>query len=395
MSRQLSTRTFLGGLLLVIAAASGCVGVRTGVSWADLSLVGEAQNILVAYNDRLLLVDPADGELVQLRDAEGRVRNDEDGRPLRWELNGDETGSQFFSAPIFVADDEVRAVDYSGRVFEINFDAARIDDPDFFDLEGQVLADQRLVDNVLLVPFMERDLVAYDRDTLAVLWRFETERGIWSQPLVMDDVVYFTSMDHHFYAADLETGEEIWRVDLTGALASTPLYDPESERFYVGSFNRRLFAVSMNGQIVDEYRSEDWIWSTPVLVDDVLYFTDLSGHVYALNAADFSQVWKVRPSEDGIRPSPLVAEDTVVVASRGGRIYWLDRETGATRTTGEENAPLVRAVGEEILSDILLIEPNETNELSEPLVIVSTVNNGRLLIAFTLENGVELWRYPR
>ncbi|MDX1994921.1 MAG: PQQ-binding-like beta-propeller repeat protein [bacterium] len=379
-------RLVLGAVLLLALTASACAPVRTGTAWADISIFGDQQNIFVAYNDQLDLVDVSDGERAVLLDAEGNQRRQE-GELLRWNLRDSENNLQFFSTPVPLDEDTLLVADYNNRLWRINLEAARIDNPSNVVLPGHIVADVTVEGDTVFVPLSERNLMALNLDDFSTRWMFETERGVWSKPLVLDGVVYFTSMDHHFYAVDAESGEEVWRLDLQGASAAAPLYDAEGDRFFVGSFARRLFEVSRSGEIVSEYETEDWVWNTPVLADGYLYTADLSGYVYALSTFDggLTEVWKTRATGAGIRPAPAVAEDVVVVAARNGRVVWLERDSGATI--------FERNVESEVLSDILLIEAGET--VTEPLVVVSTVSQSRMLVAFILESGEEFWTFRR
>jgi len=49
-----------------------------------------------------------------------------------------------------------------------------------------------------------------------VVWKFQTQGGVWWCPVVWRDMVYFSSWDCHVYAADKNTGKEVWRFN-TGA----------------------------------------------------------------------------------------------------------------------------------------------------------------------------------
>ena len=88
----------------------------------------------------------------------------------------------------------------------------------------------------------------------------------------------------------------------------------------------------------------------------------------------------------GIRAEPLVTDDRVIVATRDGVVYWLNRTDGSEVFN--------RNVEVEILTDLLLIEPSPGSSLQEPIVVVTTVDPGRLLFAFTLGSGQRLWTYP-
>jgi hypothetical protein len=190
------------------------------------------------------------------------------------------------------------------------------------------------------------------------------------------------------YALNPETGEEQWRLDLTGAVASTPVYS--DGYLYVGSFARKLFKISTEGVIVAQFDTHDWVWGSPTVIDGVLYAADLGGYVYALqdNGDSFSPVWEPRKVANGaIRATPLVTGNTIIVGSRDHNTYWIDRETGQEIFHRE-------MVGE-VLADLLLLEPSETLNISEPMVLVSTMSHDELLVAFTVTDGVRQWAYHR
>jgi outer membrane protein assembly factor BamB len=350
----------------------------------------------VSYNKFRVLVDPANGAPVQLRDSEGQIRTDSEGAARRWEISGDASSSQFFTTPVWWDDDTLLVLNYEGSLILVSYpnaclanrSGACVDNFTEAELPGRALADMVADSGRVFVALADHDLVAVDLESLEQEWLFETDRGLWADPVVVDGIVYFGSMNHHFYAVNAASGEQIWERDLDGALASAPLYydggDGEDgyARFFVGSFGRKLYEVSMTGEILSEYRAENWIWSTPVLRDDTLYITDMSGFVHALDIKNgLREVWKTDTGSEGIRPSPLVTDEFVIVASRDGIVFWLDRETGVEQFHQD--------VGAEILSELLLVErPDET------LVVISTVKKEKTLVAFTLD-GAPRWTYNR
>lgn len=391
-SKGISMKWIVAGAALLVLLTTACAPVRTGIAWADVSLDAETGYIFVAYNDRIDLVDPSNGVRVPLRDSSGAIRR-QNGEALNWQITGEwqlegqDVRSQFFASPVVLQDDTLLVPDYDGYLLRVAYSAARIE-RQYVKTDGHVVADVAVSEDAIFVPHSEMNLIALERETYDTRWTFPTGRGIWSQPIVIGDTVYFTSMDHFFYAVDAATGDLRWQLDLEGAAASTPLYDAEGDRFFVGSFARKLFEVSTDGEILSQYETADWLWSTPVLREGVLYAADLSGYAYALNADEgLSEIWKTQATDAGIRPSPLVADTYVVVGARNGQVVWLSRESGTVEFQED--------VGAEILSDLLLVEPSETQTIAEPRVIVSTVSAGRLLVAFNLSDGVQLWTYSR
>ena len=378
-------------LLLLTVVASGCVGARLGVSWSAVDTVniyGE-DALLVANNEFIAAVDPSNGAAIRLLNAEGDVRRDDNGEPRRWQVNGnDYEGAQFFADPIKLDDETLLFAAYNERFIEVDVPTARVEDSTPNTLPGQVISDIAEQDGTYYIPMQTGGIAAVSAQDYSVLWEFETEDGVWSAPLVVDGIVYFSSLDHFLYALSSGDGELIWKVDLEGAVMATPLH--LDGHLYVGSLSHKIYDISLDGEILATYDANNWLWSTPVIEEGILYTTDLSGYVYALDVADnLSEIWAVKAAERGIRAAPIVTAEFVIVASRDGKVYWLDRPTGDVVFDREvEGRP-------EILADLLLIEPNESLEINEPLVIVSTTDVGKLLVAYEVENGRENWVFSR
>ena len=381
---------WLAFAVVVLAVGAACVPIRQEASWPTLSTINDGQSILLTYNDRIVSVNAEDGVPVKLRTLDGEIKLDDEGRAVVWEFTGPQQApNQFFSAPTLIDDETLLVLTNDNkRLFEVNTRRPDIplDTSGGVELSGQVVADALLFDNVLYVG-AERNLLAIDINSKTERWKFETGQGVWSQPLVVDDVLYFTSLDHFLYALDPVTGDELWRLDLEGAAPESPvLYEG---RLYVGSFARKIFEISTDGEILNSYETDDWVWGQPAILDDVLYAADLGGMVYALNITGdgFVEQWKRQVSEDRISASPLVWDRFVVIGSRDHHVYWLTREDGLAVPDA------TRELKGEVLSDLMLIEPNETVDIPEPYVVVSTLSNEELLVAFKLQNGERVWTY--
>lgn len=377
---------FLGLLLAVLVSA--CGPVHTDPRWASVSTVANGSQILLAFADRLTLVNAEDGKPVPLVDADGDIRLDEQGNPRVWEVRG--TGNaqtRFYASPVFVDEDTLLAPSYDMQLVEVDFPVARIDgETATFD---QFLVASPVIDGDLVyIGLADHDLVALDVDELTEVWRVPTGHGVWAEPLVVEDMLYFTSMDHFLYAVDKASGELLWKTDLQGSATSKPVY--QDGHLYVGSFAHKVFDIDAEtGDILGEFSTSEWVWNAPTLVDNTLYVADLGGMVYAVNVADseMSEVWQTEVSQLALPPSPLVTEDFVIVGSRDRNVYWLDREDGSVVET--------RQVAGEVLSNLVLIEPSDDVQIDQPLVVVNTSAPEELLVAFTLDDAQRVWAYKR
>lgn len=372
--------------------STGCVAPRFGISWPALSTVelGGKTQIVVAFESQVNMINPENGAPTRLINLDGEVRYDERGNPRIWILHGNENdNAQFYASPYLLDDETLLFPAYNERILEVDLLTARPNTVTGISIEKPTIVEMLVTPDRFYISTVENGLLAIDRTTYDVIWRFETEEGIWAKPLMVNNTLYFGSLDHNLYAINADTGEPVWReaVNLEGAVVATPLL--VDDFLYVGSFSHKLFKVSLDGQIVGVYEGRNWIWSTPVYQDGMLYYADLSGYVHAVNANTMEDVWSVPAGERGIRPSPLLIDNTLIVAARDGRIYWLDTRDGTIvfdRTL--EGNP-------EILSDLLYIPADESEGRMDALVVVGTSDPGRLIAAYTVDNGRAVWVYGR
>lgn len=377
-------------LVTAVVVLSGCYGTRQGTSWPAIGLIefNDEQYIAVSYNGQMELVRPDTGSFASLiNPATGEIRRTENNDPRTWVLNGpDYDNAQFFSSPIQLEDDRYLIADYNNRLLEV--DAITTTVEDITPVEDHVLANILVVDDVLYIPFQNGGVTAMTLDDKDVLWSYPTEEGVWAQPINVENQIIFPSLDHQLYSVDIDSGELLWTADLEGGIASTPLL--ANDRLYVGSFNKKFFEISLDGEILNDYDTQNWVWGTPAIDEDgIVYVTDLSGYVHALDTNDdLSSVWSVQASPRGIRPGPIVYEDRVIVASRDGIVHWLDKRDGLTINDQEiEGNP-------ELLGDLIFLEPSDTLNIDEPLIVVSSTNTGELLIAFGID-GRQAWVHKR
>ncbi len=377
-------------LSLAVFSLPGCIGARMGVSWPSVGLItinGE-QNIALAYNNDIAILNPANGAPLRLiNPLNGAAMLDSENNPRSWILRGsDFGGAQFYSLPVIVDGETMLVAANSGNLLKV--DSVVVDVTRTIQLDDKVVANVLVVEDILYVPYQNGGLSARSMVDYREVWRFHTEEGIWATPLLAGDMIIVASVDHHLYALDRNSGQKIWSVDLGGSVASMPLL--ANDRLYVGSFNKNFFEISLDGEILSSYDTQNWVWGTPAIDENgIIYIADLSGYVHALDSGNNLQaIWSNQIAERGIRAGPIVYMDRVIVASRDGRVYWLDRRDGVLINSREiDNRP-------ELLGDMLLLEPNETLNIDVPLLIVSSVDEGRLLIAFEVD-GRQTWVYPR
>jgi outer membrane protein assembly factor BamB len=122
--------------------------------------------------------------------------------------------------------------------------------------------------------------------------------------------------------------------------------------------------------------TDGWVWGGPALVDGRLYFGDLKGSFYAVNAADGAIIWRVQP--DGpIAGTPILKDDTIYFATEAGSVYAVDLN-GNTKA----NWPVQ-------IGGKLYAAPVDAGDL----ILVAPNNLPQILVALE-PSGAIRWKFP-
>ncbi|MFL5567894.1 MAG: PQQ-binding-like beta-propeller repeat protein [Gemmatimonadaceae bacterium] len=172
----------------------------------------------------------------------------------------------------------------------------------------------------------------------ATMWHYLTRAGVPSEALVI--------------AINKQTGAEFWRVRLPyqagGVLIQTaPVF--YQNLVIVHTLAARTYAIDRSTQTLRwEFTPPGFMSSTsagPELLGDQLYIDGGNGKIYALHAADGTQVWSY---EFGFSTtSDMLATTRRLLFTQGNVLYILDRNTGLK----------VAATGQPHTSDPLFASP--------------------------------------
>jgi outer membrane protein assembly factor BamB len=210
-----------------------------------------------------------------------------------------------------------------------------------------------------------------------LVWKFKTNGGINSAPIVDDSIVYFGSNDQYFYAINKVSGAQIWRFKtehevnskatvndslvffesgfrlyaldkLTGELAWSFVANDGSPEMSVGFtdyhhcspvlYNNNVFYGdgwgNMNGldirkgNLVFQYTitgDSVAIRSTPAIKDDIIYFGSWAGNAYAVSLIDSTLKWKYslpgRKPYYGMITSEMVIKDSILYFGSQHDVY--------------------------------------------------------------------------
>jgi len=133
--------------------------------------------------------------------------------------------------------------------------------------------------------------------------------------------------------------------------------------------------------IFDANESLESIWGTPFLIDDVLYFADSGGQLYALKAANAESVWQTNVS--GTVVSGLTISGTVVSG-----LTMID--DGFVLATQEGTIKAVNLDGSTKWESTLDGEIYQAPAANGDILVVGTIDGDNLVFGYNL-TGAQLW----
>lgn len=157
-------------------------------------------------------------------------------------------------------------------------------------------------------------------------WEFKTNAPIWATPTYDPDCkcIYVAGLDHFIYAIRVSDGNLLWQTDrLEGAIASSPVLSEEGI-LYFGTFGNLFHAFDTRTRAdIWTYTTANWIWGSPLLVEDQVILTDLSGNVIALESMTGRELWKVGIGA-AITAAPIRHNNTIYLGTEAGDFYAID-----------------------------------------------------------------------
>jgi outer membrane protein assembly factor BamB len=168
-------------------------------------------------------------------------------------------------------------------------------------------------------------------------WEWPPADFAYSSPIHVGKLIILGNMDWNVYAIDADSGQLAWRTRLNGTVTSSPVAGDGV--VYIGSNGRlggkspedgRLYALdSKTGKIVNSFQAKNEINSSVRIVGDNLFFGDVSGNVYCLDAKTLKEKWSFK-TNGPIRARPAAYKSLIFIGAGVGdnQMYALEQASG-------------------------------------------------------------------
>jgi len=184
----------------------------------------------------------------------------------------------------------------------------------------------------------------------SVQWKYTTQSGIYSSPVVDGNAVFVGSNDSCMYSLNAQEGKLNWKFKTSGEVKSKPLVYKGNLIFnstdgFIYSINKRTARQNWKVQTAGEKRLDIWDYylSSPVFAHNKVIVGSGDGCIYALNPQSGNLCWKFQTGGI-VHATPLVVHDKVFVGSFDGYFYALNLSDGSLiwkfKTKGNNYFPI-------------------------------------------------------
>jgi outer membrane protein assembly factor BamB len=286
---------------------------------------------------------------------------------------------------------------YNGKVYALNASARsqNLDFPQTRDNEWFYPKTSEVIGAIVGSPVVSEDAI-YVTSSNGKVYSLDKHSGdknwesdvlgdkLWSTPCIEGDKVYISTFDGHLYALSAEDGSITWSFateSKIGFVSSPAVYEGT---IFAGSFDDKLYAVKIgeSGPLWN-FTGGNCFWAAPVVGNSTVYAGCLDGKLYAIDATNGTELWSPFDAGSPIVVSPILVDDSLVVAAESGNVYVINPKTGIgerIRNLGNDNKPTINALVQ------------ATPCVQEGIVYIRGQDN--CLYALDIEQGQVIWKFP-
>jgi outer membrane protein assembly factor BamB len=233
----------------------------------------------------------------------------------------------FFATPVITADGQllIGSEGTSHAFISLNAETGRENwSAPFTGAKGKWVASPLVFDDVIYAPNTDGFMYILNMNGREIADHVELGGALWAAPVTDGTLIYITSLDHHLHIFDPAAMKLATPINLGGAAPGSPVVGTEG--VYVGSFASTIELIQANGTHEVLAQTGNWVWGSPAIADNNLYFADLDGKLYSLDLSTNRQNWDNVQPDGPIVASPLVVGEHIHIATEAGSFLALDRD---------------------------------------------------------------------
>jgi outer membrane protein assembly factor BamB len=235
-----------------------------------------------------------------------------------------------------------------------------------------------------------------NKSTGKTSWTFNTGFAIHSSAALDNGDVFFSDNKQSLYSLNANTGKVNWQINLGVSKSYDWAYDyyyssptVAAGQLFIGSKDGCLYDVDeLTGKVKWKFRTGGIVRSSPAVADNTVYVGDTEGSVFAINIRDGKENWRFQTNGNSLKneefgfdrraiiASPMVSGNKVIVGSRDGFLYAIDKVQG---------------------NKLWEVDHQESWIISSAAVkdgiVVAGTSDGHFVEGLDLNSGKQLWKF--
>ena len=197
------------------------------------------------------------------------------------------------------------------------------------------------IDNIIIAPFSNGEIIAFIYDTGSILWSENVSKvsslsnfdikDIAANPVISDDKIYTLSNNGKLVATNMINGSLAWSLEISGAnspsVSNMQLYviDNESRLFCINKMSGEIYWITQleenkNGK--KSGKSNDW--KGPYLINGLLYTLSTHGELLSISPITSEILSSKNIKITGISIDPVILSKNIFIIDNNSNIYKLD-----------------------------------------------------------------------
>ena len=197
------------------------------------------------------------------------------------------------------------------------------------------------IDNIIIAPFSNGEIIAFIYDTGSILWSENVSKvsslsnfdikDIAANPVISDDKIYTLSNNGKLVATNMINGSLAWSLEISGAnspsISNMQLYviDNESRLFCINKMSGEIYWITQleenkNGK--KSGKSNDW--KGPYLINGLLYALSTHGELLSISPITSEILSSKNIKITGISIDPVILSKNIFIIDNNSNIYKLD-----------------------------------------------------------------------
>ena len=198
-----------------------------------------------------------------------------------------------------------------------------------FETMGEIISSASRIGERIVFGSYDNSLYCLELATGKQLWKYETEGYVNCSPAITQGFTFVTGCDEQLRVVDIQTGKQIKRMSLETYLIASPAI--WGEMLYVGTYASEVIAVNWKTlQVKWRYRSaagEFPYHSSAALTPKFVIVGGRDKLLHCIDRKTGEEVWTFA-TRGKVDSSPVIVEDRVYFGSDDGYLYGVILETG-------------------------------------------------------------------